>query len=60
MMTFQGLTMAGAGALAEVLAPGTVMAVAGLASLLATALLWSRLAPARARRAVESAYPKSL
>jgi hypothetical protein len=45
MMTFQGLTMAGAGALAEVLAPGTVMAVAGLASLLATAMLWPRLTP---------------
>ncbi|MFG1608214.1 MFS transporter [Actinoplanes sp. NPDC049265] len=45
MMTFQGLTMAGAGALAEVLAPGRVMAVAGVASLLATAVLWPRLAP---------------
>lgn len=45
MMTAQGLTMAGAGALAEFLSPGTVMAVAGAASLAATAALWPRLTP---------------
>src|SRR5918998_2617485 len=43
-MTLQGLAMAGAGALAEVLAPGTVMALAGVASVLATVSLWRRLA----------------
>ncbi|GLY93427.1 MFS transporter [Actinoplanes sp. NBRC 103695] len=48
MMTAQGLTMAGAGALAEFLSPGTVMAVAGVASLIATAALWPRLTPAAA------------
>jgi len=42
-MTLQGLSMAGAGALAEVLPPGTVMAVAGAASITATLALWSRL-----------------
>jgi predicted MFS family arabinose efflux permease len=44
-MTSQGLTMAAAGALAEVLAPGTVMALAGAASVLSTVLLWRRLRP---------------
>ena len=42
-MTLQGLAMAGAGGLAEVLAPGTVMALAGLASMAATVTLWRRL-----------------
>jgi len=42
-MTLQGLSMAGAGALAEVLPPGTVMAVAGVASVTATLSLWTRL-----------------
>ena len=40
MMTLQGLTMAGAGALAEALAPGTVMALAGVASALAAMGTW--------------------
>jgi predicted MFS family arabinose efflux permease len=44
-MTLQGLAMAGAGGLAEVLAPGTVMALAGVASVAATVTLWSRLRP---------------
>jgi MFS family permease len=43
-MTLQGLAMAGAGGLAEVLAPGTVMALAGVASMVATVSLWRRLA----------------
>jgi MFS family permease len=43
-MTFQGLSMAAAGGLAEVLRPGTVMALAGAASVLATITLWRRLA----------------
>lgn len=43
-MTLQGLSMAGAGGLAELLAPGTVMALAGAASVLATLSLWRRLA----------------
>jgi hypothetical protein len=38
--------MAGAGGLAEVLAPGTVMALAGAASVAATLMLWARLRPA--------------
>ena len=42
-MTLQGLSMAGAGALAEVIPPGTVMALAGAASLTATVALWPRL-----------------
>jgi hypothetical protein len=45
-MTLQGLAMAGAGGLAEVLAPGTVMALAGAASIAATVTLWGRLRPA--------------
>jgi MFS family permease len=44
-MTLQGLAMAAAGALADVLAPGTVMALAGIASLTATAALWRTLRP---------------
>jgi hypothetical protein len=36
--------MAGAGGLAEVLSPGTVMALAGAASVVATISLWRRLA----------------
>jgi hypothetical protein len=43
MMTLQGLSMAAAGGLAEVLAPGTVMALAGVASMAATVSLWGRL-----------------
>ena len=43
-MTLQGLSMAAAGGLAEVLAPGTVMALAGAASVIATITLWRRLA----------------
>ncbi|HEU4346816.1 MAG TPA: MFS transporter [Actinoplanes sp.] len=43
MMTLQGLAMAGAGGLAEMFAPGTVMALAGLASIAATLSLWKRL-----------------
>jgi MFS family permease len=42
-MTLQGLAMAGAGALAEGLSPGVVMALAGAASLVATATLWRTL-----------------
>jgi MFS family permease len=42
-MTLQGLAMAGAGGLAEVLTPGTVMALAGAASVTATLTLWRRL-----------------
>ncbi|MCA2212423.1 MFS transporter [Jidongwangia harbinensis] len=45
-MTLQGLAMAAAGGLAEVLAPGTVMALAGAASVAATLTLWGRLRPA--------------
>ena len=40
MMTLQGLTMAAAGALAEALPPGTVMALAGVASTLAAVGTW--------------------
>jgi hypothetical protein len=43
-MAMQALTMAGAGGLAEVLAPGVVMAVAGIAPLAATLALWRTLA----------------
>jgi hypothetical protein len=43
MMTGQGLAAGGAGALAEVLAPGRVMALAGAASIAATVLLWRQL-----------------
>jgi MFS family permease len=43
MMTLQGLSMAAAGGLAEVLAPGIVMALAGVASMAATVSLWTRL-----------------
>jgi hypothetical protein len=42
-MTLQELSMAGAGALAEVLTPGTVMALAGAASITATLTLWPKL-----------------
>jgi hypothetical protein len=47
MMTAQGMTMAGAGALAELFSPATVMALAGAASIAATAALWPRLTPDR-------------
>ena len=43
MMTLQGLSMAAAGALAKILAPGTVMALTGVASAAATIGLWPRL-----------------
>jgi hypothetical protein len=42
-MTSQGLTMAAAGGLADVLSPGVVMAVAGAASVAATLTLWRTL-----------------
>ncbi|MEV7629872.1 MFS transporter [Actinoplanes sp. NPDC089786] len=54
MMTLQGLTMAGAGALAEWWSPGTVMAMAGVASLLATATLWPRLRPPTANALLDA------
>ena len=44
-MTLQGLAMAAAGAGADVLPPGAVMALAGVASLTATAALWRTLRP---------------
>lgn len=47
LMTLQGLAMAAAGGLAEIVSPATVVAVAGGASLLATIALWNRLAPTR-------------
>ena len=46
MMTLQGLAMAGAGGLADVISPGMVMALAGLASVTATVTLWRALRPA--------------
>jgi MFS family permease len=45
LMTLQGLAMAAAGGLADVLAPGAVMALAGVASLTATLILWRTLRP---------------
>jgi len=51
-MTLQGLSMAAAGALADVLTPGTVMALAGAASLAATVALWRTLRPGTGRPAV--------
>ncbi|MER7417281.1 MFS transporter [Micromonospora peucetia] len=45
MMTIQGLAATAGGALSDVLDPGTVMAVAGAASLVATLALWRVLAP---------------
>jgi hypothetical protein len=44
-MVLQGLAMAGAGALAELLAPELVIALAGAGSVLATLLLWGTLRP---------------
>ncbi|MET8149234.1 MFS transporter [Actinoplanes sp. NPDC049668] len=44
-MVLQGLAMAGAGALAELVAPRVVMALAGVASVLATLALWGTLRP---------------
>jgi hypothetical protein len=44
-MTLQGLAIAAAGGLAEVLSPATVMALAGAASVAATLALWRTLAP---------------
>jgi hypothetical protein len=44
-MVLQGLAMAGAGVLAEFLAPQLVVALAGAASVLATLLLWRTLRP---------------
>jgi len=44
-MTLQGLAMAAAGAGAEVLTPGAVMALAGVASLTSTGALWRTLRP---------------
>jgi MFS family permease len=45
LMTLQGLAMAAAGGLADVLTPGAVMALAGIASLTATLTLWRTLRP---------------
>lgn len=45
LMAVQGLAAAAGGALSEVVAPGTVMALAGVASLVATVVLWRTLAP---------------
>ncbi len=45
LMAGQGLAAAAGGALSEVVAPGTVMALAGVASLAATVVLWRVLAP---------------
>ncbi|WP_018255266.1 MFS transporter [Salinispora mooreana] len=45
LMAVQGLAAAAGGALSEVVAPGTVMALAGVASLAATVTLWRMLAP---------------
>ncbi|GAA2506519.1 MFS transporter [Winogradskya humida] len=42
-MVVQGLAITGAGALAEILSPGVVIAVAGAASLLSTFTLWRTL-----------------
>ncbi|MEW2385768.1 MFS transporter [Micromonospora sp. NPDC047707] len=47
LMAVQGLAAAAGGALSEVLAPGTVMALAGAASLVATLALWRVLTPPR-------------
>lgn len=47
LMTLQGLAAAGAGALGDVLAPGIVIALAGAASMTATALLWRELGASR-------------
>ncbi|GIJ28170.1 MFS transporter [Micromonospora qiuiae] len=51
MMAAQGLAVAGAGALSEVLAPGIVIASAGAASAVATLVLWPMLAPTGAASA---------
>lgn len=45
LMMLQGLVIAGAGALAELVSPGTVVAASGAASLAATVLLRRHLAP---------------
>ncbi|MFY1689408.1 MFS transporter [Plantactinospora sp. WMMB782] len=50
LMTAQGLTAGLAGLLAEWLAPGRVMALAGIASMAATLLLWRWLRPEPADR----------
>lgn len=47
LMAVQGLAAAAGGAMSEVLAPGTVMALAGVASLAATLALWRVLTPPR-------------
>jgi MFS family permease len=47
-MTLQGLAVAGAGALGELASPGVVVAMAGVASLAATAALRRQLAPSTA------------
>jgi len=43
LMTLQGLTVAAAGGLGQVVPPATAIAAAGAASLLATVLLWKEL-----------------
>jgi MFS family permease len=45
MLTFQGLAVAGAGALAEVISPSSAMVLAGGMSIGATLLLWRQMAP---------------
>lgn len=45
LMAVQGLAAAAGGALTELVAPGTVMALAGMASLAATVALWRILTP---------------
>jgi hypothetical protein len=57
-MTLQGLAVAAAGALGELLAPGTVMALAGAASLTATAALWRTLTPAHRRSGLRGGRPR--
>ncbi len=47
LMAVQGLAAGAGGLLSEVVAPGTVMALAGVASLAATLALWRVLAPPR-------------
>jgi hypothetical protein len=56
-MTLQGLAIAAAGGLAEVLSPATVMALAGAASVAATLTLWRTLAPPTAVGPQEGARP---
>jgi MFS family permease len=45
LMSLQGLAMTAAGGLAELVSPGTVVAIAGAASLTGTLTLWKHLKP---------------